>query len=467
VIVNDASVDRLAFTGCELPGVSVRNARLRHGLELDGSAVGEVDLSGSTVDGTVSLRDCSITGVGAPTPSLRANFLDAAAVDCRGIVANGGVSLIGARAHRTLTLTGAEISRADGWALDMQGFTAGYGVFLGTPRNTADGRAGMVVVGGVRMPSLTAPLVVLDDADLRGGRTEEHRGPFSLYAYGVKASELHLDSLRSTDAVDLTLAQVEQGIYMRIDRAGAVVDLSHVRVPGELRLGHLGGDGATEFRLRGAAVADLHVDASLNRTSPLDLSDSRIGTLHDDPRRPAMGARLSGASISRVADLGSAVDRMAWLAAANERAYGSYRLLADLFRRDADHSAAARLLIEGRRRRRRHMNRAARTWSCVRDLTSGYGHRMWRLGAILATAVVVCASVLDRYATATPVAAASGDFQPLVFAVDAALPGVSLGQEDGYALSGPGVPASWAIVLLGYVLTTLLIAALVDRLREE
>jgi hypothetical protein len=44
---------------------------------------------------------------------------------------------------------------------------------------------------------------------------------------------------------------------------------------------------------------------------------------------------------------------------------------------------------------------------------------------------------------------------------------VSLGQEDGYALSGPGVPASWAIVLLGYVLTTLLIAALVDRLREE
>ncbi|MGF1663723.1 MAG: hypothetical protein ACFCVG_14895 [Kineosporiaceae bacterium] len=362
-------------------------------------------------------------------------------------------------------LSGATLKKDQGWALDAQGFSAGHGIFLGAPRSRGAAVQGSSFHGGVRIPSLQANLVVLDGVSVVSGGFEGARGPFSVYGYGIRADELHADSLTCSSTADFSLSEIRLGAYLLVDRVDGSIDLSHSTVAGELLIGQRR-DAAGQFRLRGAAVSVLTIGAGAARAGPVDLSDAQIGTLEDDPRETAGGVRLSRATIARITQLGSSTDRAAWLAAAGEPSYDSYLLLASLFRQDADHAGAARLLIEGRRRRRRREPLGRRVWGHLRDIATGYGHRMWRLGAALAMTVLIATVILSDSSAAPRNPTASVEFEPLVFAVDAALPGVTLGQEEAFSASGAGAYAYWSTVLIGYFLTTLLVAGVVDRLRE-
>ncbi len=125
---------------------------------------------------------------------------------------------------------------------------------------------------------------------------------------------------------------------------------------------------------------------------------------------------------------------------------------------------ARRVGLERERRRRATLPIPARLVSFIQEVTVGYGYRSWLAAAWLVVLTAVSAVAFSIYPPRAK--GDAGRIEPAVYALDLLLPIVNLGQSDNFTASGGTRWLVWTLTLLGWVLTTAVVAGLTRLLNR-
>lgn len=131
--------------------------------------------------------------------------------------------------------------------------------------------------------------------------------------------------------------------------------------------------------------------------------------------------------------------------------------------------AARRVAIAKQQRRRRELNRPAKIWNWLLYVTVGYGYRTWQAGLWLLAFELVGAVV---FAFAYPAGMIAATRHPMpfnapVYALDVLLPLISLGQQDSWQPRGAFLYAYWTLIIVGWILTSALVAGLSGVIKRD
>lgn len=296
----------------------------------------------------------------------------------------------------------------------------------------------------------------------------------------------------------------------RLDVKGSVLFNDRFESFGGVRLGQaqIGGDfdctgavfrGETEsFAAPGVEVRGTFFWRRM--TSPsvgdIDLAGGKVGRLHDDLSSwPAPNRRLlhlenftydSFAGPER-----STSDRIAWLGRQKEFSPQPYEQAVQVLRH-MGHEKEAKRVARAKQtelRRRGKLGWLARAWNMALGIATGHGYQVWRvfLASILVVVVGafifesslgdrVMTTVKDRpsdYKEGTRCPPKLPCFDALVYSLDVFLPVIDLRQESYWLPVGGGEHAIayqryyWLHVVLGWVLTTLMVAGLTGLIKKD
>ncbi|MFN8079267.1 MAG: hypothetical protein U0Q19_06850 [Kineosporiaceae bacterium] len=383
-----------------------------------------------------------------------------------GLRANGGIRLIGAIIEHGVTLTGAELVNEHGWALNAQGMTVGYGLFLGNSLRDPDG---LTVTGGLRLIGVQVNGFV----SLRGAQLRPH-GRWAIAARGlsVESDLLMGEGFRSEGELNLVDLRVgnEWTLAGSLSKgtAEATVVAERAVVGGAVLCDGLVSDGVVHLRQAQLGRLALPADAPISR---LDLRHARIQVLEHRPQAgsPPMRVRDLGYD-SIAADPPATVrDHLDWLARDPDGyAPQPYEQLASSYRRIGDESAARTVAVAALTRQRRTLPPAGRLWSRLLQITVGYGYRTWQAGLWLLALIAPGALAFWRFYPAqfAPATDHPAAFQPVVYTIDVLVPVVDLGQQSDWNATGAAAWLAWSFIALGWVLTTSVAAGLARVLRR-
>jgi hypothetical protein len=247
------------------------------------------------------------------------------------------------------------------------------------------------------------------------------------------------------------------------------------------------------LNLENALAADLFLPRAPTAQG-IDLTDARVGQLHDPVWRPPDSrvpwyrrwrrkAPESGAPPYRprlagfvYESLGPGSDdpaaRLDWIAHAEEGYLpDAYDQLVAVYRRGGREEDARDVAVAKLRRRREYLRPPARWWNRFMDWTVRYGYHTWRaIYALLAVMVigwVVFAWASWDHLEPTRSKDQLPQFAPWMYSIDSVLPVINLGQESAWAPTGAAQYWYAASVLAGWILGTALIAALTAMLTRE
>jgi hypothetical protein len=420
----------------------------------------------------------------------------------------GAVRMLGARIRGELSCSGATLLNDDGDALSLDGAQIGGGVFLDVPEG---GGHGFRATGEVRMLGVE----ITGALDCSGATLVNEKGDaLSLDRAQIGASvflnvpEGGGDGFRAAGAVRMLGARIAGDLSCRnatlANEDGVALWLDGAQIGGSVFLDapEEGGDGfrATgEVRMPGAQIrGDLSCSGAtlVNENGyALSLENTRVeGVFCFRPRRVSGSANFRQARVTTLDDTvgdGTAgtwesltefvltefvydrfvqgwdvSDRRRWL----ERRWlekrpkfeqSAWWQLASVYRahgRDDD-AVAALVAMQNDRLSQGDLSRPRWAGRWILRLTVGHGYRPWYalLWAVVVIAAFACVISLapDRFVPTD--AAVSGHPQPIIYAIDVFLPIVDFEQRDW-------TPTAWArgvafaVVLLGWSLTTLFVA---------
>jgi hypothetical protein len=150
-----------------------------------------------------------------------------------------------------------------------------------------------------------------------------------------------------------------------------------------------------------------------------------------------------------------------------------YEQLAAVYRRSGREHDARKVAIAKRRHRRETLTRPGRVWDRVLDWTVAYGYRTWQAGIWLLLLVIIGAAVFsmahpEQLTDVKPAAGGSiPAFQPWTYALDVLLPIVNLRQEEFRIPQGAARWWAWFSIVSGWILVTIVLAAVTGILRKE
>jgi len=409
-------------------------------------AEGVVELDGARIDGNLDLTHATLAGVGAH--ALNATGLRVGGdMRCHdGFVARGRVWLVGADIAGRLDFAGAKI-HASGWAVVAESVHAGGGMFCSDGFH-AEGEVRLV---GAR---IGGPLN-LENGELGA------EAAWALNAWGVQVDMgLWADGLTARGALRLTNARIRGPLKLRLlTLTGVGPDV----------------DADTSLDLQRAEADELTLILAATPPGRVDLRRARVRQFEDAwgaPNARRYRALLGDFAYESLAEgSGDVQVRLDWIANAEDGfSPGAYDRLAAVLRAAGREEDARDVAIAREHARRPMLHRARRPVSCFLAATVGYGYRPWRAVGWMAALVLVgwwlFGSVWREDINRAPGAAAH-DFQPLLFSLDAVLPVVKLGQEDHWMATAT---AQWWYafsVLAGWLLATVLVAALTARLVRD
>jgi hypothetical protein len=441
VVVEGAQVGgRLRLSATRLsgdPSLNAAGVRVGRDLIADGcAALGPVYLTGARIDGTIEFRGATFDGLGGA--ALDANAIRVGG-DVRfygGCVAHGVVWLTGADIEGRLWLSGARLCSAEGSALVAESLHVGQAMFC----NEGFRAGGEVRLVGAR---IGGPLS-LEDAEL------VHPDGWALNAWGI---------------------EIAMGLWCGGLVADGDIRLANARVRGPLTLEWA--KRIASLDLERANVDELTLPLWPRPTGVVTLRGARAGqfndfwSAHPDHRYKVVLRDFAYDSLEGPSsDVSSRLD---WLAhAVDGFSPGAYDRLATVLRAAGREEDAREVSIARECARRATLHRARRPASRFLAATVGYGYRPWRAFGWLATVVVAgwCLFGLVWRDNVEP-AGRAPDFHPLLFSLDAVLPVVQLGQDARFSVMGA---AQWWYafsVLAGWVLATVLVAALTARLVRD
>ncbi|GAA2449746.1 hypothetical protein GCM10010191_79360 [Actinomadura vinacea] len=470
--LQDARVNTPAGTG--RPALDVSRATVNGGLM--GSRL--------TVDGETALRDTRVSGGvhldaavlrNREGPALGAGGL---AVEgpllCRdGFTAEGGILLPGAQIRSVLALRGASLAALDGTALDLG--RASLGELDGTALEVS---AGTVNLSGAQVANhvglsrarlrndgvaLTADNAAVGATfDCGGMRAQgEVRAVLSRIGGRLLLQDAHLEN-PGGKALRLSRAEIAADVFGNRTVALGMVKLTGARIGGRLDLkpARLSAPGGVALHARGLQASEFVLRPSEPVEGTVILEHARIGVLHDDPGTWPEALSLNGLTYESLEPRLPARDRLRWLALdPGARQPQPYEHLAAHYTALGQHGQARQVLLAKERLHHRRGTPIGRVWGVLQDAAVGYGYQPWR--AVLWLGLLVTAGALV-YGAEPPKPLKPGEaphFNPVVYALDLLLPLVDLGQERAFNPAGGYQWFSYALVAAGWILVTVIAAA--------
>ncbi|MGI5183046.1 hypothetical protein ACQEVZ_43000 [Dactylosporangium sp. CA-152071] len=402
----------------------------RKGLDLDSATVtGGVFLRRADVEGEVSLRHCTVSGVatfsGATlrNPGGVAVRLDRADVGggvhlLGGVKVDGETRLVGARVGRGLRMAGASLSNPGGLALRADNCTV---------EGPIEGREGFTATGGVSLVEARVGGAVF----LEGARLDNPDGT----------------SLRATGIVTGSLMNCCTGFT-----ATGRVSMSAARIGGKLCLqeAHL-----AALKCTGAEAGEVDLRFAAPPTGPVDLRYVRASLVRDDPATWPADLRLDGLTYQTLDPLLEPRRRLDWLArTADGLPPQPYEQLAAVYRQLGHDDDARTVLLAKQRRRRATRPWWTRSWGWLQDVTVGYGYRPQRAAGWLLALLVAGTTVFATWRPAPVDPGQAPELHPLVYTLDLLLPIIDFGQESAFRPTGAGQWLAFGLIAAGWTLAT-------------
>lgn len=204
----------------------------------------------------------------------------------------------------------------------------------------------------------------------------------------------------------------------------------------------------------------------------IDLRHASVIVLDDEPATWPARLLLRGFTYENM-EHGRSVSvstRLGWLEKDAEGYIPQpYEQLVSTYRR-ADHEEAARKVALAKRRRQRQvLNPPAKIWNWLLYLTIGYGYRTWLAGLWLLGLMLAGAAVFAHAYPADMIATSRHPmpFNAPIYALDVLLPIINLGQQDSWQPTGIALWVYWALIILGWALTSALVAGLTGIVKQD
>ncbi|MGF1661038.1 MAG: hypothetical protein ACFCVG_00960 [Kineosporiaceae bacterium] len=88
IVLDRCVVGRLEFIECSLDSLTGRDMRVSGDVVLDSSDLRRLDVTGSTIQGRLSVKNCRVSGDGFGTPAFRADLVTMSSFDGDGLRVN-------------------------------------------------------------------------------------------------------------------------------------------------------------------------------------------------------------------------------------------------------------------------------------------------------------------------------------------------------------------------------------------
>jgi hypothetical protein len=413
---------------------------------------GVLDLRYATVESVVRLSHCHFDDVpdysGAQLKYLNLTGSNLPGLACARVRVDGGLRLTDCRFRGPVRLGGAQIAGA----LYLEG-------------------AEVTAPEGNDRPVLQLHQVTVgEDLCASGLRAQ---GEVRLNGATISGSlRLEKAELRHQDGFVLNAEALEVGANVLARRLSAHgrIDLRGARIPGRLdllysRLSHPGG---TAMRASSCVIGEVWLRGGTPMEGRLNLRRSQIEHLNLDPEMLPDQVRLLDLTYTSLTPHVPPEQRLPML----ERDEGifdphGYEQLTASYRRTGDDHAARLVQLAKQRRHRTTLPWYGRLWGHVQDATVGYGFRPLRaLGWLLSLLAV--GSVAFALHTPPPLKADEApQFNPVFYTLDLLLPVISFGQEPAFAPQGWQQALAYALVLIGWILATTVVAGVTRTVSRQ
>ncbi|TDB88813.1 hypothetical protein [Actinomadura sp. 7K534] len=480
---------RLCLADATITGADARSPALTLGRTAIGGGLhataltvhGQTALRNTRVEGEVLLDSAALRNPGGVALAAGGLTVEGPFLAERGFTAEGEVRMPGAQIRMFLSLAGASLSAPDGAALWADGVTVG------------DIDAADLTVAGGRVSLVGAQVgndLTLTGADLDASGARPGGGKIALIADNIAVGgtfdcrrlrargEVRAVVGRISGRLLLTGARLEKPggrTCLRLSRAEIAADLfcTDLHATGRVKLS--GTRVGARVDLAGARLADpggVALDARtlqageliLRPSEPVQgevvLAHARVGVLRDDPRTWARALSLDGLAYESLEPRLPARERLRWLALDPAGHHPQpYERLAAHYTAMGEPGEARRVLLAKERLAHRAGTPAGRVWGLLQEATVAYGYQPWR--AVLWLALLVTAGGLV-YGTHPPrplKADEAPHFNPVVYTLDLLLPLVDLGQQRAFNPAGGYQWFSYALVAAGWILVTVIAAA--------
>ena len=484
--VETSTGEALNFTGADI-AADVRLTDLR--------AHGEVRGIGARIGGSLGLSGATLEGTDDEAVRLDQTSV-ALDVHLRKLTAHGRVSLDGVRVGRAVFCSGARIENRGGEALSLRraevgdmvhldktfhavgtvllsgtrigGDLVGLGAKIEAEGSTALEAMDARIDGSVVLTELVAS-GELDFLDTRigsrlacdGARLDNEPGCTLRLVHADVGADLLLDSLQSTGwvmvhgtRIGLDLVCKDVTLTTSMDRS---LTVEETEIGGQVLVANVSGRGLSFVSTRAAV---LHHD--------LGLGPSGVGSWGGGGR-----TTLDGFAYTRLEDFVPGVDvrhRIRWLESTYVFEPAAWLHLAGVLRASGRDGDATRVLIamQNDRIRRGGLSPAARLGRQILRFTIGHGYRPW-LAGVWATAVIAAFAVVVWQASERFVAvndSVRGAPQPVVYAADTFLPIVDFGQASDWDPTGWTRGVAWAVIAVGWALTTIFVGGFTKLVRS-
>jgi hypothetical protein len=381
-------------------------------------------------------------------PALGADGVEVSdGVFCDGLSSEGEVRLLGAKVSGVLLMNGAKLkSMVDKGGSPRPAFSADR----------------IAVSGGIFCEGLSSEGEVRLIGAKVGGQISMNGA--ALEGIGVEDGEL-------APAFNASGAEVSGGIFfMGLSSEGSVrllgAKIARQLVLVEVRL-TTKGPGNAGLTLIATEIDEL-VLAFSEIDGEVDLTDAKVRSLWDAKQGAFLGQlpntlRLQGFHYESLREPLSAKQRLDWIERSQrEQHYPEvYAELADAYRRIGRRSDAREIGIANERRAREDGGPFKKLWNYLLWKSVRYGYENWRAAVGLLTVIVVGSIVFwlagDHFVKTVR---EPPDLSPIIYATDAAIPVLDLGQTNAWAVTGWLEWVELALAISGYALVAAVIAGL-------
>jgi len=491
-------------------GLVVSHASLigRNGMAFDGSllstgqgmacveldAHGEVRLAGAHIGGPLIFNGATLSNPNGDALMADGLAVEKAAFFGDGFTALGEVRLPWARVGAQLSFDGgATLSNKGKSALMVDAIDVQGGLVC---------RGGFVAQGEVRMTGAQ----IGGGLELDGAELHNPTGISLMADWVTVKNDLSWPSGLARGGVRLRGAQISGNLNLsqtKFDRSSSEYALSAdglevgrsalwdgIAANGEVRLAGVHVEG--QFGLLGATLHPssgwslfaeyltvgqaMMCSRGFSATRPVNLADARVGTYLDSLASWPKELYLNGFvydTLMAEPEV-SPRARLNWIKL-DPRGYSPqpYEQLAKFYRMTGQEQAARQVMITKEWRRRSMLSPFGRLWGYLLYATVGYGYRTWLAGVWIALLLVPGTQIFNDAYSANQLVAATDNlrqqpaFHPVIYTLDLLLPIVSLGQDSAWIPHGPSERWVWLFLLMGWVLTTAVVAGLTSILKRD
>ena len=435
------------------------------GMWVDGATIkGVLDFEGATLPHPLWLVNCVIPEEivlrDATTRSIKFSGSRTGQISAQRLRASGFVELKGVRATGKIVLSGADIA----------GYLNCEGAIINIEDRRQAMRAHRINVSGD---------VVIKDMEVQGS---------------VSFSGANINGNLDCDRAVINSANGEVALnadrlsvgnfFLRRFQVYGTVRLVGARISGDLNCDHASFLGDDEYSLY---ARNLTVDGTIfcrhlskKPSGVVQLLHARIGQLADDIESwPEAGKLVLDGFVYGSFGLHSpqsAAERLRWIGLQRRDHFSPhpYEQLAKVFRSTGREAEARTVLIakQEARRKRADLNQRTKAWLWFLGKSIRYGYEPWRLIGFMIGMILVGWGVFS-FADMKYTADFAPQFNSFIYSLEVFLPVVDLHQERYYLPSGSSQYGAWIRtyfwlhIVLGWVSTTLLVAALTGLIRRD